>query len=166
MLESNTPFFMGIIETPFGSFDVPLFNWSNNLDNPDWRLMNGESAQGTIIDHRVSDIHDGESFSEWWNRVFGGGSGGLGFMQILGIALAIFLLILLFPVFVLVFKVVFGIVALVPKPRKKQKQPKQNYHYDSDGVSSYDMKICNRCGYPYARCVCGSDYYERNRGGK
>ena len=113
LLRDGTLFYMGIVETAFGSFDVPLFNWSYDPANPDWRLMNGESAAGVVIDHRVSRAQEGESFSDWWARVSGDIGEGLDTLtQILAIVAGIILLILFAKVMMLVFDI---LSALVPK---------------------------------------------------
>ena len=122
LLDTGADFYMATISTFFGIFDVPVFRRNTDPHNPDWGLMNGDDAHGIINDHRPTEVNDGESFGAWWSRVFGSGSGGLGFMQILGIALAIFIFILLLPVFVFVFKIGFSVIAIIPTPKPKPRK--------------------------------------------
>ena len=171
LLRSGTPFHMHIIQTAFGSYDVPVLNHGTD-ENPDFRLLNGQSTDGITIDHSINTNTD-TGFWEGIRNLFTGGENGLGFMQIMAIALAVFVFILLLPVFVIVFKIVGFMISLLPSPRKKNKQAQQPtqphqapYHYDHVSMlgRDYKMRFCNRCDYPYNACVCGSDYYEnRNR---
>ena len=117
LLASGTPFYMGIIQTMFGSFDVPIFRNSSDPNNPDWRLMNGESASGITIDHSPSEVLDGETFAEWWERVFGGSNRGPGLFQILGWALAALIILLLLKPAILIISI---FTSMIPSPRKRQ----------------------------------------------
>ena len=64
MLENSMDFHMHIILTPFGSFDVPVFN-HGTASSPDFRLTNGQSTDGITINHQPSEVLDGRSFSDW-----------------------------------------------------------------------------------------------------
>jgi len=113
LLESGTDFYMGTIPTPFGNMDAVVFNFSNDVKSPDWRLPNGESADGIIKDMELGRSLDGESWGSLFDRLFGG-NGGLNIFQWIMIALAI-----IFVVFVLV--IVFKILSFVPsKPKHRR----------------------------------------------
>jgi hypothetical protein len=103
MLQSGLGFHMHIIPTPFGPFDVPVFNKGTEAE-PDWRLMNGDSTAGITMHHEDASVLD--TYRGFWSGIefiFGNTSNGLSFMQIIGIAVAILLIIMLAPI---VFKVV------------------------------------------------------------
>jgi hypothetical protein len=84
--------------------------------------MNGQSTDGItngIQDYSV--LNTGTGFWEGLQNFFNSDS-GFGFMQILAIALAIFLFILLLPVFAFVFKALLFVISFVPEPRKKPRK--------------------------------------------
>lgn len=73
LLDSGTDFSMGIVSTPFGEFDIPIYNFSDNPKKPDWRLLNGDSADGVIQEAFPTEVLDGNSFSDLLRDMFGGG---------------------------------------------------------------------------------------------
>ncbi|MCL2176665.1 MAG: hypothetical protein FWB72_01745 [Firmicutes bacterium] len=78
LLESGTSFYMATVPTHFGYFDVPVLRNNANPHDPDWRLMNGECADGVIKDMRPSEVDDGESFGTWLGRNVNNTRSGLG----------------------------------------------------------------------------------------
>lgn len=126
LLNSGTDFRMGFVTTAFGSFDVPILlaNPNGDPNNPDWRLMNGQSANGVIDELLPTEVLDGESFGEWFGRVFGGGSGnGFSFMQILQIIVLLAVLLILLRIFLPMF------MNLLDSRRNKPRKQNYNNYY-------------------------------------
>jgi len=93
LLSGGTDFHMHIIQTPFGTFDVPVFDFNpGDPKNPDFRLMNGDSTEGITIKHQPAAVLDGESFGQWFGRMFGSGGGG---SQILTIIILVLVALIL-----------------------------------------------------------------------
>jgi len=123
MLEAGIEFHMAIIATIFGDFDVPVRNLGTP-ENPDWRLMNGDSADGTILPMRdVATLNTWTGFWEGIRNLFGGGS-GWSIWRILQLILVILIVILLLPIFFMIFKVIWFVVSfvieLIPKRQKTE----------------------------------------------
>jgi hypothetical protein len=69
LLESGTNFYMGSIPTPFGEMDAVVFNLSNDIDNPNWKLPNGDDADDIIKDMELGASLDGDSWSELFKNL-------------------------------------------------------------------------------------------------
>jgi hypothetical protein len=93
MLQTGQVFYMHIVPTLFGYFNVPVFN-RGTADKPDWRLMNGDSTEGITmphVDYRASGpsgdinifINPGDIF-KILEPIIGDTSGGVNFLQGLG----------------------------------------------------------------------------------
>jgi len=109
LLESGTDFYMGTIPTPFGNMDAVVFNYSNDVKNPDWRLPNGDNADGIIKEMELGKSLDGESWGDLFGRIFG--KGGLNIFQWIMIALAV-----IFIIFVV--SIMFRILSFIPQKSK------------------------------------------------
>jgi hypothetical protein len=124
MLQDGTDFHMHIIPTAFGSFNVPVLN-HGTPENPDWRLMNGDSTKGITMHHEDSEVLNtgvglwdglkgfvGGIFSDIFGAI-GGDGDGMSFMDYIRIAIAIFLIVLLLPVIGLAVVVLFFVFRFV-----------------------------------------------------
>ena len=105
LLYSGTDFFMGTIATPFGNKDAVVFNLSNDVNNPNWVLPNGDNADGIIRDMEMGRSLDGESWSDLFSRL---GSGNL--MAWVWTIIFIILLIFCFPLVIALLKALLTIL--------------------------------------------------------
>ena len=116
MLNAGTPFHMHIVPTPFGDFDVPVFN-NGTAQEPDWRLMNGESTDGVTMRHEDSAVLNTHSpgLSGWLGGLFGGDSIFSRIFRVVAIVFGI-----LFGLIIVAFiaKVVIMVISLFKKSNK------------------------------------------------
>jgi len=121
LLLSGTPFYMGIIETHLGSFDVPMLRRSDDPERPNFELMCGTPAQGITIDHSPSEVLDGESFEAWLRRMVESGT----FTEIARLAtaiIAIILFVLFLPMIISLVKgFTFAVSGVMPEKKSRRK---------------------------------------------
>jgi len=127
LLMGGTPFHMHIIQTPFGSFDVPVLNHGTDRE-PDFRLMNGESTDGITIDHAIN-VDTSTGFWEGLQNAFGGG--GFRWWHALALVAGAIILIIFFPVIKPVL-IVMGNVLMIPARAIKRKNKKSNRRHENE----------------------------------
>jgi hypothetical protein len=106
LLNTGVEFYMGSIDTKYGSFDVPVF--SNN--NGGWTFTNGESADEIINEMQVGGYVNGKTLEELWDgikNIFTGENEAFNnFMRIVGIIGIVIVVLLLWPIISPVLKII------------------------------------------------------------
>jgi hypothetical protein len=112
LLERGVEFFVGVVPTIFGEFEVPKLNFGT-LDNPDWRLINGQSASGIVRETKPWQPPKDKSIFDLLPDLFGQGNlfGGRLF-RIVGLIAGAFIVLIVVLFFV-------KIVALVMPSKKR-----------------------------------------------
>jgi hypothetical protein len=121
LLNTGVEFYMGSIDTQYGSFDVPVF-----ANNGGWIFTNGESADEIINEMEVGGYVKGQTPEEVWESIkgiFSGENGTLNnFMRVVGIVAAVIVVILLLPIIIPVLKIIaIPFVLLGDSLKKKRK---------------------------------------------
>jgi hypothetical protein len=128
LLNTGIEFYMGSIDTQYGSFDVPVFKSESG-----WVFTNGDNATEIINEMVDGGYVNGKTPQELWDSIkdiFTGGNEALnGFIRTLGIIAVIVVIIILLPIIVPLLKIVaipFVILGNSLKNLRKRKGKNDN----------------------------------------
>ena len=127
LLESGINFYMGIMESTWGEFNVPMLKLSDDPKKNDFVLMNGDDANPLTIGHLDSQSQNGIGFFEWIKSIFS--SVGSFFKNLINIVIIILLVFLLMSCVPLVLAIVNAVKSFfrVLMPEKKNQYKRRQY---------------------------------------
>jgi hypothetical protein len=125
LLNTGVEFYMGSIDTQYGSFDVPVF-----ANNGGWTFTNGESADDIINEMEVGGYVNGQTPEEVWESIKGIFSGEnktfSNFMRVIGIAAAVIVVILLLPIIIPVLRIIAIPFVMISDSLKRKRKGGNN----------------------------------------
>jgi hypothetical protein len=106
LLNTGVEFYMGSIDTQYGSFDVPVFSNGNG----GWNFTNGDSADKIINEMQAGGYVNGKTPEELWDgikSIFTSGNETFnGFMRLLGIVAVVVVVLLLLPIIIPIISII------------------------------------------------------------
>jgi hypothetical protein len=134
LLDTGVEFYMGSINTQYGSFDVPVFASGDG----GWTFTNGDDATDIINDMELGGFVNGKTPQELWDSIvsiFNGENTAVNnFVRMLGIIAVIIVVIILLPVITPIISVIITVIAF---PFKKLAETiKKSKKKDGDNANT------------------------------